>query len=100
MAATKATYSLAKERKVVQWMPEEVEPSSPGCRPGVFPLDDGPNKCCEKDSNLQPRPSEGRARPIELSQRRFTAQTQLTPQPSFEPFRSCTRQASNLHAAG
>src|SRR4051794_35149775 len=24
---------------------------------------------CEKDSNLQPRPSEGRARPIELSQR-------------------------------
>ena len=25
-----------------QWMPEGVEPSSPGCKPSVFPLDDGP----------------------------------------------------------
>src|SRR5206468_996894 len=24
------------------WTPEGVEPSFPGCRPGVFPLDDGP----------------------------------------------------------
>ena len=48
-----------------QWTPEGVEPSFPGCRPGVFPLDDGPKLFtrCEKDSNLQPRPSEGRARP-------------------------------------
>ena len=26
----------------LQWIPEGIEPSSPGCKPGVFPLDDGP----------------------------------------------------------
>ena len=46
----------------LQWTPEGVEPSFPGGKPGVFPLDDGPKfSCCGKDSNLQPRPSEGRA---------------------------------------
>lgn len=46
-----------------KWTPEGIEPSFPGCKPGVFPLDDGPifNSCCGKDSNLQPWPSEGRA---------------------------------------
>src|SRR5579871_425955 len=46
-----------------QWTPEGIEPSFTGCKPGVFPLDDGPmfHSRCGKDSNLLPRPSEGRA---------------------------------------
>ena len=55
------------------WTPEGFEPSFPGCRPGVLPLDDGPfdslllaqggpmHSCRGKGSNLQPRPSESRA---------------------------------------
>src|SRR5437868_2010724 len=34
-----ATRALAR---LSQWMPEGLEPSSPGCKPGVLPLDDGP----------------------------------------------------------
>src|SRR5689334_20247781 len=26
----------------IKWTPEGIEPSFPGCKPGVFPLDDGP----------------------------------------------------------
>jgi hypothetical protein len=31
--------------KVSQWTPEGFEPSCPGCKPGVLPLDDGPSIC-------------------------------------------------------
>ena len=62
-----------------EWMPEGIEPSSPGCKPGVFPLDDGPVviQRCGKGSNLQPRPSEGRAL-VRLSYHSFFASPQET----------------------
>jgi hypothetical protein len=54
-----------------QWTLEGIEPSSSVCKTGALPLDDRPIfQCCEKGSNLHPRPSEGRAHPIELPQRR------------------------------
>jgi hypothetical protein len=77
------------------WTPEGVEPSFPGCRPGVLPLDDGPidSLCslragpklprCGKGSNLQPRPSESRAL-IRLSYR-----NSYMVQAGFEPARGC-----------
>ncbi len=45
-----------------QWTPEGFEPSSPGCKPGVLPIGRRAHVVCRgKGSNLQPRPSEGRA---------------------------------------
>ena len=56
--------------RTLQWTAEGIEPSLSGCRPDVFPLDDGPFvfQCCEKDSNLHPLASEASARPFELPQ--------------------------------
>lgn len=62
--------TLLSHTNVNSWTPEGVEPSSPGCRPGVLPLDDGPEfQRCEMDSNHHPRPSEGRASSNQPSQR-------------------------------
>lgn len=84
-----------------KWTTEGVEPSFPGCRPGVLPLDDAPNislhtnlfssyvfSCRGKGSNLQPRPSESRALiPIELPQLRL-ASSQIQNGPGR--IRTCT----------
>ena len=63
--------------------------------------------CCGKGSNLQPRPSEGRARPIELPQRAGEVIGHLSLAAGFNPVRPCEEQVisdiqwftqdSNLH---
>lgn len=80
------------------WSPEGIEPSSPGCKPSMSQLDHTTapflSPCCGKGSNLQPRPSEGRAlHPIELPQLNFAShQSQIgnrqflaMPRAGFEP---------------
>ena len=68
--ATRATDFSGRRR--------DSNPHPLGANQGSCQLEDGPSvfsiqhflQRCEQDSNLHPRPSEGRARPIELSQRR------------------------------
>lgn len=59
----------------------ELNPHFPGANRKSCQLDDGPVECCEKDSNLHPRPSEGRAHPVELPQRFLSPMIQA----GFEP---------------
>ena len=69
--ATRATDFSGRRR--------DSNPHPLGASQGSCQLEDGPSvfsiqhflQRCEQDSNLHPRPSEGRARPIELSQRRL-----------------------------
>ena len=71
-----------------QWMPEGLEPSFPGCKPGVFPVRRRTHvvaQRCGKGSNLQPRPSEGRAL-FRLSYRNEPARSPVkVPRAGFEP---------------
>ena len=70
-ARASANWATEASCRPEDWIPEGLEPSSPGCKPGVLPLDDGPvcsffrafrsRQRCGKDLNLHPRPSEGRA---------------------------------------
>ena len=48
---------LPKRRFSNQWIPEGVEPSSPGCRPGIFPLDDGPELSQALREGFEPSPA-------------------------------------------
>jgi hypothetical protein len=57
---------------VNQWTPEGIEPSFPGCKPGVFPLDDGPMFLCHVAGRIRTfSPGLRRAVlvPVELPQR-------------------------------
>src|SRR5262245_12831670 len=66
--ATRASQRCTLNRS--KWSRRDSNPHPLGASQGSSQLEDGPKvfRRCEKDSNLQPRPSEGRARPFELSQ--------------------------------
>lgn len=74
------------ERRERQWTPEGVEPSSPGCRPGVFPLDDGPRMLHAAGRSRTFTPGLRRAMLFRLSYRnaRWSRQDSNLQQPDSE----------------
>ena len=55
-----------------QWTPVGIEPTFPGCRPGVLPLDDGPMSHAALREGIEPSASAfggPRSDPVELPQR-------------------------------
>ena len=57
-----------------QWTGRGVEPRSPGCRPGIFPLDEPPMFSTEVRSGVEPelRPYQGRVLPQHLQTDSFS----------------------------
>ncbi len=115
---SQAPQPLGYRSDLRSWTTEGIEPSFPGCRPGVFPLDDGPFRlaalaqggpfdsrslahgrrlalCRGKESNLHPRPSESRALVLLSYRNQSYANHRASCCPlSIAP---CTGQDSNLH---
>ena len=61
----------------LQWTPEGIEPSLAGCKPVVFPLDDGPISTFMLREGVEPSASAfggPRSDPIELPQREWSRQ--------------------------
>lgn len=86
-----------------KWTPEGIEPSFPGCRPGVFPLDDGPfDSLC----SLRAGPStqfarSGRTHTL-MSREGIEPSASAFGEPRSDPIElpqptSWSRQDSNLH---